>query len=169
MKKSARASILAAALAAALAGCSSDGSGLFSTGSLNSTAAVAPEPAKKAPEPKFSQACVSMATQIENLRKEGTVDRLEKAAAGKSENVQVKRASLSKQTELNKANADFVAKCGPALPRTAVAPPVPATPVAAAAETAKKKVASVVKTVAAKPATPPQAKDAADAAVAKPQ
>ena len=167
MNKYARASVLAATLGLALAGCSSDGSGLFSTGSLNSTAAVVPAP--KAAEPKFSQACVSMANQIEGLRKEGTVDRLEKAAAGKSENVQVKRASLSKQADLNRANADFVAKCGPALPRTAVVAPTPATPVATVADTAKKKVASAAKTAAAKPATPPQAKDAADAAVAKTQ
>ena len=160
MKNHIRTCVITAALGAALAGCSSDGSGLFSTGSLNSTQVTAAAP--KPVEPRFSQACVTMANQLDTMRKEGTVDRLEKAAAGKGENVQVKRASLSKQAELNRANADFAMKCGPALPKTAMAPAIPATPVAsvaAAAAPVAKKVAAV-----AKPATPPQAKDVADAA-----
>ena len=55
-------------------------------------------------------------------------------SAGKSANVQVKRASLAKQAELNKANSDFQAKCGPPIPRaqtaTTTAPPSGVSPTA---------------------------------------
>ena len=157
-----RTTALALILTAGLTGCASDGN-LFSG---LSTGSVTPTPvAAAASEAKFSPACVSLAGQIDGLRKEGTVERLEKAAAGKGDNVQVKRTALSKQTDLNKANADFQAKCGPALPRTAmVAPATPPPPPAAAVA---KKVASAttaaVTAKPAKPATPPQAKDAAEA------
>ncbi len=144
-----------------LSGCSGDSpTSLFSglsTGSVTPAAEAAPVPA----QPKFSQACVSLATQIQTLRGDGSIDRLEKVAAGKGENVQVKRTAIGKQAELNKANADFQAKCGPAVPKTVAAAAATETP--AVAETAKK----MVKAAAAKPATPPQAKDVAAAAVAQ--
>lgn len=94
-------------LAALTAGCSADG------GTALSTASVAPD---KVAAVKIDPVCLSLASQIDSLRAEGSVDRLEKAAAGKSSNVQVKRTSLAKQAELNKANADFQAKCGPKIP-----------------------------------------------------
>lgn len=139
------------AIAALAAGCAADGSGALST------ASVAPE--KVAAAPKVDPACVSLATQIDSLRTEGTVERLEKAAAGKTSSVQVKRASLAKQAELNKANADFQAKCGPQMPKAQTAQAAPAAaqvaPVAAAA------------TSAATTAATQQAKSAATAAVTK--
>lgn len=155
-----RTTAIALILTAGLTGCASDGnlfSGL-STGSVTTPTPVAAAPA----EAKFSPACVSLAGQIDNLRKEGTVERLEKASAGKGDNVQVKRTALSKQTDLNKANADFQTRCGPALPKTAMV--APATPPPPPSATVAKKVASATAAaVTAKPATPPQAKDAAEA------
>jgi hypothetical protein len=123
-----RPALLAAlAFAAVAGGCGSSGPGLFSTGSITEPAAMT----KTSADP----ACTTLATQIDGLRKEGTVDRLEKAADGKTSNVTVQRASLTKQVQLNKANADFIAKCGPTLPKStvaAVAAPAFAAPVAPA-------------------------------------
>ena len=128
------------ALATFAGGCANDGSGL-------ATASVAPD--KVAQAPKVDPVCVSLASQIDTLRKEGAVERLEKAAAGKTTSVQVKRTSLAKQAELNKANADFQAKCGPQIPRaqtaqvTPAVAPAPATPVAAATAPAAAKAAAL--------------------------
>ena len=139
-----RPALLATLVLAALGGgCASDGGGLFTTGSIAEPAAVT----KVSADP----ACATLATQIDGLRKEGTVGRLEKAADGKSSTVTVQRASLSKQTQLNKANADFIAKCGPALPKSTVAavaaPAVATAPAAAAAATTApaKAIAAVAK------------------------
>ena len=112
------------ALAAFSAGCANDGSNALST------ASVAPD--KVAQAPKVDPACVSLASQIDTLRKEGAVERLEKAAEGKTSSVQVKRASLAKQAELNKANADFQAKCGPQMPKAQTAQAAPQAAPAAA-------------------------------------
>lgn len=137
--------------AGALAGCANDG--VLGTSSNLTTAAVTP-----VAQPKADPACVTLAAQIDALRKEGTIDRLQQAADGKSPSVQVKRAALAKQAELNKANAEFQAKCGtvPAPAQTAAAPaPVAKDAAAAAAKpataatTAKK---AVKKVAAAKPA-----------------
>ena len=122
----------AVALAAVAGGCAGDSTGgLFATGALGESPAATPVKASVDP------VCVSMSSQIDGLRKEGTVDRLEKAADGKSKSVEVQRTALAKQTQLNKLNADFIAKCGPALPKSAVtaaaAPAQPAVPVAAPA------------------------------------
>jgi hypothetical protein len=89
-----------------LAGCAGD-----STGGLFSTASVAP--AQVAEAPKTDPACASLISQIDALRKEGTVERLEKVASGNGKTVPVQRAALAKQSELNKANADYIAKCSP--------------------------------------------------------
>ena len=111
------------------AGCANDGSGL-------STASVAPEKMAVA-TPKVDPACVTLASQIDSLRKEGSVQRLEKAAAGKSSSVQVKRASLMKQAELNKAYGDYQTKCGPKLQSASMTPaPIPAAAAPIAAQVA---------------------------------
>ncbi|MGQ0457633.1 MAG: hypothetical protein ACT4OU_11285 [Hyphomicrobium sp.] len=109
-----------AALSVAISGCSNSSTPL-------ATASVAPEKQVTA-APRVDPACVALASQIDNLRSEGTVDRLEKAAAGKSASVQVKRASLAKQAELNKANADYQAKCGPPMARPQTATLAPTAP-----------------------------------------
>ena len=122
--------VLVTAAGAFLAGCAGD-NGLLSTGALQSADAVA----TPAAAPKVDPACVTLASQIDTLRKEGTVGRLEAAAAGKSATVPVLRASLQKQAALNKVNADFQARCSkiPMAPQAAQAPAQPASAVVAAA------------------------------------
>jgi RecB family exonuclease len=136
--------IPATAAAVLLAACASDtGGGLFSTASVVPPAIEAPSATRTKVDPQ----CVTLASQIENLRKEGTIDRLEKTATGKTDKVQVKRTAIAKQAELNKANAEFQLKCAPRIPTTqeASAPSAPATPAAAAAvaKVATKAVAKV--------------------------
>ena len=111
-------------------GCANDGSNALSTASVTPDKLAAAQS-----QPKVDPVCMSLASQIDTLRKEGTVERLEKAASGKSSSVQVKRTALAKQTELNKANAEFQTRCGPALPKAQSAQ-APAAPVAAVAATA---------------------------------
>jgi hypothetical protein len=150
-KISVRAALLSAA--ALVAGCASDGS--LTTSSLTDDSA-----AKVAAGPKVDPACVQLAAQIDSLRQEGSVGRLEKAADGKSASVQVRRTTLAKQAELNKANAEFQARCGTVKPSTAAAAPAPAAPAAATppAKPAAKPTAAApagdaaVKTVATAPA-----------------
>jgi hypothetical protein len=144
--------------AAAAGGCANDGGagGLFTTGSLNQPEVMAAKP--------IDPACTTLASQIDGLKKEGAVERLEKAADGKTATVNIQRASLSKQAQLNKANADFIAKCGPALPKSTVASAVApaAAPIKAVAVA---KAAAVAKDTGVTVAAPA----AAAAAIAKPQ
>ena len=148
-----RASIIAcvAATGLGLAGCANEGSmsGLFPTSSIGgSTETVAAVMA-----PKIDPACTTLAAQIDGLRREGTIDRLEKVADGKGANVQVQRTALKKQAELNKANADFQAKCAPNMPKSAaMVAPAAAAPVAAAAVAKVAPVAAKAVPVAAKAA-----------------
>ncbi len=133
------------AVAAAAGGCSNN------AGPTLATASVAPE---KVAAQKVDPACVSLASQIDTLRNEGAVERLEKASTGKTARVQVKRASLVKQAELNKANADFQMKCGPQIPKaqTAQATPAPAAQVAPIAATATDAATQQAKSSATKAA-----------------
>jgi hypothetical protein len=124
-------------LAVGLAGCSGDsgvGGGLFQTGAVTPVAApVAAPPAAPAVDPM----CVSLNQQIETLRRDGVHTKVENAAAKK---YKLTAADIAKADQLNKANADFNAKCGPKLPSTAaVATPgqgtvVPVAAVPAAAQ-----------------------------------
>lgn len=157
-------SFAAAILAGALgAGCANDGN--------LSTAGISPEKAAMQQAAKVDPACVSLASQIDTLRKEGAVDRLEKAAEGKGASVKVKRTSLAKQAELNKANSDFQMKCGPKIPaaqsaQTAPAAPASTTANAAAAQVAPIAAAKAQSTAAAvQPAAEATAKTAVKAAV----
>ena len=111
-----RAAALALGLASvALAGCAGDGGdSFFTTGALGTQAA--------APEPKVDPACVSLASRIETLRKEGVADKIEKAAAKKYKMTQ---ADLTKADQLTKANADFQFRCSTIMPRTAATSPLP--------------------------------------------
>jgi hypothetical protein len=70
--------------------------------------------------------CVSLASQINTLKGDGTIERLEKAADGKTVKVSVKRSALQKQAELNKAYADFQTRCGPKVPAQTAAQAQPA-------------------------------------------
>ena len=83
---------------------------------------------------KTDPVCVSLASQINTLKGDGTIERLEKAGDGKTVKVSVKRSALQKQAELNKAYADFQTRCGPKVPaQTALAQP--AAPAAQTAST----------------------------------
>lgn len=116
---------------AALAGCASDGGSGLATGSLSDTSGTV------AAAPKVDPVCVALTSRIDALRKEGTIEKLEKAAAGKSTSVQVKRTALAKQADLNKAYAEYQDKCSTLAPRVqsaaaATAPGAAAPAVAAA-------------------------------------
>jgi mRNA-degrading endonuclease toxin of MazEF toxin-antitoxin module len=145
--------IPATAAAILLAACASDGG----SGGLFSTASVVP-PAIEAPaaKAKVDPQCVTLASQIDTLRKEGTIERLEKVAAGKGDKVQVKRTAIAKQAELNKANAEFQVKCASRIPaaQEAAAPAAAAKPIAtAAAATAAPAVAKAAAKAAPAAAT----------------
>jgi hypothetical protein len=101
-----------------LAGCSST-NGLFGGSSLT-TQSISTSPTNAqtiAAAPKVDPACYTIAQRIETLRKDGLTERLEKASAGKSSTVSVKRTSLAQAAELDKANAEFQAKCSAFGPR----------------------------------------------------
>ena len=143
--------IALAALAAA--GCAQDGT---------MTTQATPEKAVAQSAAKTDPACATLASQIETLRKDGTVEALEKAATGKSKSVDVKRSALAKQVELNKANADFQGKCGPAMLKAQTAQaaaPAAVQAVATPADAAKKTATGAVTAT-----TPAAAKDAAQTA-----
>jgi hypothetical protein len=103
----------------ALAGCA-DGQ-MFSTANL--TTASVPE------TPKVDPACVSLSAQIDQLRREGVADKIEKAAMKK---YKLTAADTLKVDQLTKANADFQAKCSAAGTRSASAGAAPAAVGAAA-------------------------------------
>ncbi len=111
----------------ALAGCAGDGSNnIFTTGALGTSQTAA------APEPKVDPACVTLASRIETLRKEGIADKIEKAAVKK---YKMTHADLAKADQLTKVNAEFQLRCSTITPRiTAQASPVVTPPPAPAAK-----------------------------------
>jgi outer membrane murein-binding lipoprotein Lpp len=80
-----------------LAGCAEGNDGIFTTGSLTG-----------ATETKADPACVTLASRIQALRKDGIPDKIEKAAARR---YRMTRADLGKADQLTKANAEFQARC----------------------------------------------------------
>ena len=120
-----------------LAGCASGD--LFGSG--GPTTASLPE------GPKANPQCVTLAAQMDAIKKEGVVDRVEAEAKGKSKTVAIKRESLSKVAEYNQLNAEFQNKC------STIARPAPS-PAAPAVAAAPAKSAAKVKTAAAKTAAP---------------
>lgn len=150
-----------------LAGCANDGT--LGTSNLT-TSAVTPVAAAA---PKVDPACVALAAQIDQLRQEGSIDRLQQASQGKTASVQVKRASLAKQAELNRVNAEFQTRCATIAPKASAAaaaePVKPAVKPAAAATTAPATAKTAVKKVASvKPAVAPVAAAAAPLPAAAP-
>jgi len=118
---------------ALLAGCAD---GNIIGGSALTTQSVAPA------TPAVDPTCFALSSQIDTLRKDGIADKIEKAAAKKHK---MTAAELKKAADLNKANAEFQAKCS-TLPKSAtqsaaVAPAVPAQPAAAVPAQAAKTVA----------------------------
>ena len=125
-----------AMIAALLLGACSSTDGLFGMTDTPTTTAALPE------KPKVNPACVPLAAKITELRKEGAVERVAQASHGKGESVNVKRASLAKVTELDRANAEFQTKCStvviaPGATTVAAATPAAAAPAAPAAKAAK--------------------------------
>lgn len=110
----------------ALAGCASDGTSMLTTASV--------EPKK--PAPVVDQACLQLQNRIAVLRAEGTVGRVEQAAVGKTKTVNIKRESLAKVAELNKANAEFQLRCSKLQTTAAAASQSAATAPAATAQPA---------------------------------
>lgn len=101
-------SLAALALAAALAGCAGTDNPL-------TTASVQPA-AETTAATKVDPACVTLTSQIDQLRKEGVADKIEKAAAKK---YKMTPADLAKANELNRANAEFQTRCSTITPRPA--------------------------------------------------
>jgi hypothetical protein len=114
----------------ALGGCAADGSSLLTTGSLASG-----ETEVAAKSERISPECMTLMAKIQELREEGTPERVEKISTGKSPTVSVKRSALAKLAELNKANSEFQLKCSKMAPAatTAAAATQPATSTAAPA------------------------------------
>ncbi|RUO99024.1 hypothetical protein [Hyphomicrobium sp.] len=104
---------LAVVAAALVGGCANSGFDL-------STSSIAPQAAAK-PDP----ICASLTSQINALKSDGTIEKLEQASEGKTSKVSIKRTALQKQAELNKAYAQFQTRCGPA-PTTQAAAQAPA-------------------------------------------
>jgi hypothetical protein len=108
-----------------LAGCAADGSSnFFTTGALGTSETAA------APESRVDPVCVTLASRIETLRKEGIAEKVEKAAAKK---YTLTKADLGKADQLNKANSDFQQRCSTITPKPMSAditstPPPPAPP-----------------------------------------
>jgi outer membrane murein-binding lipoprotein Lpp len=109
-----------------LAGCAEGGDNIFTTGSLNGQDA------------KTDPACVTLASNIEALRKEGVADKIEKAAAKRYKMTQ---ADLKKADQLTKANADFQGRCSTVTPKATTTAEAPAdtSKAAPARKTAKAK------------------------------
>jgi hypothetical protein len=120
-----------------LAGCADSGGLGLTTASVTPVTAAA----------KADPACATLASQIGTLRSEGVADKVEKAAAKK---YKMTTADLATADQLNKANADFQAKCAPAPQQTAAAEPAAAAAGNAAAQaTAKATDAAAAKATAA--------------------
>lgn len=82
---------------------------------------------------KVDPACATLTTQISSLRSEGIADKVEKAAIKK---YKMTPADLAKADQLNKANADFQAKCSSVPQQTAAADPAATAAGAAATQAA---------------------------------
>jgi len=154
MKARSASAIATITACAMIMGCAQDGT--MTTGALN-TSTIGPQTAD-APAAKADPVCLTLASQIEALKRGGVPEKVTKAAAKK---YKMKPADLAKADELNKANAEFRAKCSnyPPSPTVATAAPAAPDPAAApAAKTAAKPPVPAPKPVAsAAPTSPPVA------------
>lgn len=103
-------------LAGTLAGCAADGS----LSPDLTTSSVNGQPQQAA---KVDPACAALVSHIEDLRREGIADKIEKAANKK---YKMTNADLIKADQLNKANGDFQAKCAPQPVQASAQPAKPA-------------------------------------------
>src|SRR5262245_43775886 len=105
-----------------LAGCAMEGGdNFFTTGSLTGGAT-------QAASEKADPACVTLASRIESLRKEGIQDKIEKAAAKR---YKMTHSDLGKADQLTKVNAEFQVRCSTVTPRSTTAEAPAAEPAAA--------------------------------------
>jgi hypothetical protein len=146
--------LIGVALIAGLMGaCANDGSMI---GSSLTTSSVDPSQPAKTSAAKVDPACNLLSARIDALRKEGVVERAEKVSSGTSSTVSVKRASLAKLAELDKANAEFQSKCS-----TVPLPPATQAMAPAAATSAPAKTAQAAPAAQAQPAATTAVKKAA--------
>ena len=109
---------------------------------------------------------MTLAAQIEALNRDGTADKVSKAAAKK---YKLKTEDLAKADELNKANTEFQSKCSPYPPKPVVATTaIPDTPKTTTTAAAPKKVAAKKTTPPVPTAKPPAATTSTAAAAATP-
>jgi hypothetical protein len=120
-----------------LAGCAQDGT--LSTNGLNTSSIEQKKAAEQAE--KNNAECMTIASQIETLHRDGAAAKVTKAASKK---YKMKAADLAKADELNKANAEFQGKCSNYPPPTIAAAPeaAPAAAATPAAPPAAEKVAA---------------------------
>ena len=98
------ASLMAFALTTALlAGCAGGGNNILTTGAIGDQAKTA-----KASEPNVNPTCISLATRIDGLRREGIAEKIEKASVKKYKMTQ---GDFVKADQLIKANAEFQIQC----------------------------------------------------------
>lgn len=144
--------------AASLAGCAADGGlDLMTTGSIGNQAtetAVAKAPA-------IDPACVELTAKIDQLRKEGTPERLAKVAEGKSKTANVKRDALARMAELDAANQEFQARCSTIGASSAQAAAAPAATTVEQVANAAQTAASAAQSAQTAAATAKQAAQAA--------
>jgi hypothetical protein len=146
---------MTAALAAVLvAGCAQDGT---LTG-LN-TGAINPPETQTASNQAL---CHTLASQIAALNKDGIADKVSKAASKK---YKMKSADLAKADELNKANAEFQAKCSSYPPPATIAA---AAPDAGGNDPAATEEGSAVKSKVVKRSPPVPSQKPVTAAMAQP-
>lgn len=108
--------------AALVAGCA-ENSTVF--GGSNLTTASVPE------APKTDPACVTLASQIDGLKREGIADKVAQASIKK---YKMTTADLAKADQLNRTNSEFQARCSMVKPaQTAAATPAPIAPAVAKA------------------------------------
>ncbi|MGF1651576.1 MAG: hypothetical protein ACFCUN_14120 [Hyphomicrobiaceae bacterium] len=135
----------------ASAACSTDG--VLTTSSV--------PPAIEAP--RADPVCQALAADIDRIRSDGTIGRLQEASTGRTTTVSVKREALARLAEFDRLNSDYRAKCskpGIIIPAPSV---TTATGAPVAAQTASAAVAPAATPVPA--AAPTQANAPAPVAV----
>jgi hypothetical protein len=147
MKAHSANTIAVVALSLMVAGCAGDGTSSFLPGSM--TTGSVDQSAATPVASKSNPTCLTLASQIDALNKEGIPDKVSKAAAKK---YKLKGTDITKADELNKANNEFQAKCSDYPPAPTVAAVIPPEKPAATAATATKPA----KVAKAKPPVPAQ-------------
>jgi hypothetical protein len=105
------ASLMAFALASALlSGCAAGGiDNVLTTGAIGNQSQT-----PKTAETKIDPACVSLAAQIDGLRRDGIAEKIEKASLKKYKMTQ---GDFVKADQLIKANAEFQMRCASFTPK----------------------------------------------------